>query len=127
MGTWGGEGDWKRDSSPGAILPIRVGKEQERRVRSPGWRQGANQHGCYSPPGDLFKGLRLQGREQILAVGVVWTGALSGLVPAGSEVSPPLPGSPRAGNGMLTGDRPLGIGLALGAMALAPRTFLSGT
>lgn len=96
-------------------------------MRSPGWRQGANQHGCYSPPGDLFKGLRLQGREQILAVGVVWTGALSGLVPAGSEVSPPLPGSPRAGNGMLTGDRPLDIGLALGAMALAPRTFLSGT
>lgn len=51
-----------------AILPIRVGREQERRVRSPGWRQGANQRGCYSPPGDLFKGLRLWGREQILAV-----------------------------------------------------------
>lgn len=49
-------------------------------MRSPGWRQGANQHGCYSPPGDLFKGLRLRGREQILAV-VVWDGALSGRRP----------------------------------------------
>lgn len=95
MGTRGGElggreEDWKGDSSPRAILPIRVGREQERRVRSPGWRQGANRHGCYSPPGDLFKGLRLRGREQILAAGVVWAGALSGrrplplgLVPAG--------------------------------------------
>jgi hypothetical protein len=29
-------------------------------------------------------------------------------VPWGSEVSPPLPGFPRAGKGMLIGDRPLG-------------------
>lgn len=103
-------------------------------MRSPGWRQGANQHGCYSPPGDLFKGLRLRGLEQILAAGVVWASALSGRRPLrwgwclqGSEVSSPLPGSPRAGKGMLTVDRPLGERVAPGAMALAPRTFLSGT
>lgn len=137
MGTpgRGKEEDWKRDSSPRAIRLFRVGREQERRVRSPGWRQGANQHGCYSPPEDLFKGLRLlRGLEQILVAGVVWAGALSGRRPLpggwclqGSEVSSPLPGSPKAGKGMLTDDRPLGERVAPGAMAVAPRTFLSGT
>lgn len=67
----------KRDSSPRAILPIRVGRKRERRAKSPGWRQGANQRGCYSPPRDLFKGLRLRGREQTLEAAVVPAGSPS--------------------------------------------------
>lgn len=115
-------GSWKRDSSPRAILHVRVGRERERRAKSPCWQPGANQRGCYSPPGDLFKGLRLQEPEQTSAAGVVLAVSQSlqqplpaGSVPAGSEVSPLPRESPTAGKGTETGDRPLGKGVALGA------------
>lgn len=57
-GGWGGweAGDWKRDSSPRTILPIRVGREQERRLRSPAGGKAPTNTAAIHLPGTCLKG-----------------------------------------------------------------------